>query len=60
MLEATKKVVTDALLSSVSENKRDWQNLKTKIRDSAGAYLYGLTQRKPMILPLIEEVKMNS
>ena len=60
MLEATKKVVTDALLSSVSENKRDWQNLKTKIRDSAGDYLYGLTQRKPMILPLIEEVKMNS
>lgn len=59
MLEATKKVVADALLSSVSENKRDWQNLKTKIRDAAGDYLYGLTQRKPMILPLIEEVKIN-
>lgn len=59
MLEATKKVVADALLSSVSENKRDWQNLKTKIRDAAGDYLYGLTQRKPMILPLIEEVKVN-
>ena len=59
MISATRKVVEEALLSSVSENKRDWQNLKTKIRDAAGDYLYGLTQRRPMILPVIQEVKVN-
>lgn len=59
MISATRKVVEEALLSSVSENKRDWQNLKTKIRDAVGDYLYGLTQRRPMILPVIQEVKVN-
>lgn len=59
MIEATRKVVEEALISSVSENKRDWQNLKAKIRDAAGDYLYGLTQRRPMILPVIQEVKTS-
>lgn len=59
MLEATKKVVTDALIDSIGENRRDWQNLKTKIRDAASDYLYGLTQRKPMILPIIQDIKTS-
>lgn len=57
LMEAAKKVITEAVLSGVSENKRDWQNLKTKIRDAASSFLYGLTQRSPMILPIIQEVK---
>lgn len=57
LMENTKKVIEKAILSGVSENKRDWQNLKTKIRDAAGDYLYGLTQRSPMILPIIQEMK---
>lgn len=57
LMENTKKVVENAILSGISENKRDWQNLKTKIRDAAGDYLYGLTQRSPMILPVIQEIK---
>ena len=57
LMENTKKVIEKAILSGVSENKRDWQNLKTKIRDAAGDYLYGLTQRSPMILPIIQEIK---
>ena len=57
LMEAAKKVIAEAVLSGVSENKRDWQNLKTKIRDAASSFLYGLTQRSPMILPIIQEVK---
>ena len=57
MIEATKKVVADSLLSSLANPRRDWQNLKLKMRDAAGNYLYGLTQRNPMILPIIQEIK---
>ena len=56
LIEATKAVVEKAVLSGISENKRDWQNLKTKIRDAAGGYLYTVTQRSPMILPIINEI----
>lgn len=57
LIEKTKDVVEKAVLSGISENKRDWQNLKTKIRDAAGGYVYTATQRSPMILPLINEIK---
>ena len=56
LINDTKKVVETAVLSGISENKRDWQNLKTRIRDSAGSYLYTATQRSPMILPIITEI----
>ena len=56
LINETKKVVENAVLSGISENKRDWQNLKTRIRDSAGSYLYTATQRSPMILPIITEI----
>ncbi len=57
LMSATKDVVEKAVLESISDNKRDWQNLKTKIRDAAGSYLYTKTQRSPMILPIINEIK---
>ena len=57
LIENTKTVVEKAVLSGISENKRDWQNLKTKIRDAAGGYIYTTTQRSPMVLPLINEIK---
>ncbi len=56
LIEKTKEVVEKAVLSGVAENKRDWQNLKTKIRDAASGYLYTATQRSPMILPIINEL----
>lgn len=57
LMENTKKIVTDSLLSSLSDNKRDWANLKNRVRDAANSYLYSVTQRSPMILPIIQEVK---
>lgn len=56
LIKKTKEVVEKAVLSGIAENKRDWQNLKTKIRDAAGGYLYTATQRSPMILPIINEL----
>lgn len=56
LIARTKEVVESAVLSGIAENKRDWQNLKTRIRDSASNYLYTVTQRSPMILPIINEL----
>ena len=56
LMVKTKEVVEKAVLSGISENKRDWQNLKTKIRDAVGSYIYTATQRSPMILPLLNEI----
>ena len=34
----------------------DWDYLHRKIKDSLGPYLYELTGRRPMIMPLVMEV----
>ncbi len=60
MLEATKQIVRKTVEASISDNKRDWQNLKTKIKDAVGSYLFGLTKRSPMVLPIIEEISQAS
>ncbi len=59
LMIGAKKAITEAVLSGVAENKRDWQNLKTRIRDAASSFFYGLTQRSPMILPIIQEIKVE-
>lgn len=56
MLEAARQIARKTVEASVSDNKRDWQNLKTKIKDAVGSYLFGLTKRSPMVLPIIEEI----
>ena len=56
MLEAARQIARKTVQASVSDNKRDWQNLKTKIKDAVGSYLFGLTKRSPMVLPIIEEI----
>lgn len=39
-----------------SGNNRDWNSLKNKIRDDLSDYVYSKTRRKPMILPVIQEI----
>ncbi len=57
MIGETRNVVRRVLEEAAGAPGRDWANLKLKIRDAASNYLYGLTKRSPMILPVIEEVK---
>lgn len=60
LIKSTKAIVAEAVKSGTTKDRSDWPNLKNKIRDAAGEYLYGLTQRTPMILPVIEMVKSTS
>ena len=33
----------------------DWGKIKTEVKDALGEYLWKLTKRRPMILPIIME-----
>ncbi len=46
------KIIENCYLSG----NRDWNTLKTKIRDGVSKFLYDRTRRSPMILPIIMEV----
>ena len=38
-------------------NVTEWNAIKTQIRDTLGKYFFERTKRRPMILPIIQEVK---
>ena len=38
-------------------NVTEWNAIKTQIRDALGRYFFEKTKRRPMILPIIEEVR---
>ena len=57
MIGETRNVVRRVLSESSGGQSHDWANLKLKIRDAASDYLYSVTKRSPMILPVIQEVK---
>ncbi len=55
LLEAAKDRVRNVCETS-ARGLTDWNYLHQKIKDSLGPYLYELTGRRPMIMPLIMEV----
>ncbi|MBC8537458.1 ribonuclease J [Christensenellaceae bacterium NSJ-63] len=50
--DIVKKIVADCGHGRVHE----WMNLKGKIKKSLSSYLYNMTKRSPMILPIVIEV----
>ena len=35
---------------------RDWNSVKTRVREALSSYIYRRTKRSPMILPILMEV----
>lgn len=56
MMEGARSAVLGALSQCRLTGYRDWNSIKGKIRDSLSDYIYTRTRRRPMILPVIEEV----
>ncbi len=50
------EVVSETIDGCLSRGQTDWNRLKTIIRDELGDYIWKQTKRKPMILPIIQEV----
>ncbi len=55
-MEGARSAVLGALSQCRLTGYRDWNSIKGKIRDSLSDYIYTRTRRRPMILPVIEEV----
>lgn len=61
LLASARQVCKQALASaSDGAGGRDWSNLKQAVRDQLGGYLYSKTKRRPMILPIIQEVSSGN
>lgn len=56
LIEDAKNVVRKILNDDSRDNLRDWNGLKSDIRDNLGSYIFKNTKRNPMILPIIMEV----
>lgn len=56
LMEEARKRAEDALFESLDRGVRDWNVLKTHVRDALSRVVYERTKRSPMILPIIMEV----
>lgn len=57
LLDEASKRVRDIVEQSVSKDTFDWTVIKQDMRDCLNQFLYEKTKRRPMILPIIMEVK---
>lgn len=57
LLTGAKDRVESVLDRCEAGDVTEWNAIKTQIRDSLGKYFYERTRRRPMILPIIQEVK---
>lgn len=59
LLTSAKQVCKQALISTANaQGGREWSNLKQAVRDQLGGFLYTKTKRRPMILPIIQEIQV--
>ena len=56
LIEDAKNVVRKILNDDSRDNLRNWNGLKSDIRDNLRSYIFKNTKRNPMILPIIMEV----
>ncbi|MGN0974748.1 MAG: RNase J family beta-CASP ribonuclease, partial [Gemmiger sp.] len=56
LMDGARIQVEMALDRALSDNSRDWNNVKTRMREALSSYIYRKTKRSPMILPILMEV----
>ncbi len=56
LIEEARSVVKNVLTQCGDKDIREWGQIKTKVKDALGDYVYRTTKRSPMILPIIMEV----
>lgn len=56
LIESARQVALDALDKALEQGNRDWNTLKAKVRDALSDYIYQVTMRNPIILPIFLEV----
>ena len=56
MMESLRDVAMEAIERCQRKRIRDWNTIKTAIKNDLSGYLYKTTKRNPMILPVIMEI----
>ncbi|MBR1532332.1 MAG: ribonuclease J [Eubacterium sp.] len=56
LMNSARDVAQRVFESTYDKNYRDWNSVKTKMRDEISRLMYEKTKRSPMILPIIMEV----
>ena len=56
LMDGAQSIVENALDRCVEEHVRDWNSVKTRVREALSSYIYRRTKRSPMILPILLEV----
>ncbi len=56
LMAGLENVVCNALENCYVLGVKDWNTIKTRIKDSVAKFLYSKTHRSPMVLPVIMEV----
>jgi ribonuclease J len=57
IINEAKKVIKEAMLRCQQEGIHQWAILKNRIKDAVGKNLYQKTGRRPMIIPIIQELR---
>ena len=57
MMEEATQVVLESVEDCLDRGIKDWSRIRNAIRDSLGGYVWKITQRRPMILPVITEIE---
>ncbi len=56
LIEEARQVAISAIEKCQDKNIKDWNTMKSKVRDSLSSYIYDTTKRSPVILPIFLEV----
>lgn len=56
LMDEARSVMTTVLDNCNARDLKEWETLKTKLRDVLSDFIYAKTKRSPMILPIIMEV----
>ena len=57
LMDELKDVVREVLESCSAYRVRDWNGIKTRVKDGVAKFLYQKTHRSPMVLPIILEIQ---
>ena len=56
LMTGAQRKVESVLDKCADANIKEWSLIKSQVRDTLGKYLYEKTRRRPMILPIIQDV----
>ena len=56
LIEEARQVTLDVIEKALDSGVRDWNSLKSRVRDELSSHIYKITRRSPVILPIFVEV----